>query len=641
VQEIESVISTLKRQKAFAGDMLINEYFIESMDILASHLVDIFNAILNSGYFPSNWSKGIIVPVFKKDNPNDVNNYRGITLVSCFSKIFTGILNKRLSTWAENNNIVSDAQFGFKKSSSTVDAIFVLNAVIQKILTEKGRLYCAFVDLKKAFDSVYLNGLWLKLFRMGVNAKMLRIIRDMYNKVKSCVKGCNSFSEFFDCAIGLKQGEVISPILFSLFLEDLELFMSDNCECGLTIDDMTFILLLFADDMVILGNSIEDLQNSLNKLSEYCTKWGLEVNAGKTKIMVFRKRGRLRLSEKWSYNGSPLEIVDNFNYLGTVFNYTGNFTYNQETLVGKGLKAMNMLMANVKKLNLKPKLQCQLFDAFVGSVLNYSCEVWGFGKSKVIERLHLKFCKRLLNVKTSTCNMGVYGELGRYPLFINRYVRIIKYWGKVISSENCLITTLYTNLKEKAEQGIQNWAYNIKSLLDNYGFSYIWQNPYSVNLKHFHKTFKQRVVDVFTQQWQNELDNSRSLLLYRSFKATFGFEEYINDIPAKLRIPLTKLRLSSHCLHIETGRYGQNRVDANLRHCLICNSQDIEDEYHFVMICEAYSDIRRKYIKQYYVRNPSVYKFTLLMKETKTSIAKKLCKFVSEAFDKRKSLLTH
>ena len=120
----------------------MSEYFIESADILSGHLADIFNAILNSGVFPSQWSEGIIVPLY--NDPNDVNNYRGITLVSCFSKIFTGVLNNRLKNWVEDYNVLSE--FGFRKGRSTTDAYFVLNAGIQKILPEKGRLYCAFVD---------------------------------------------------------------------------------------------------------------------------------------------------------------------------------------------------------------------------------------------------------------------------------------------------------------------------------------------------------------------------------------------------------------------------------------------------------------------------------------------------------------
>jgi hypothetical protein len=114
--------------------------------------------------------------------------------------------------------------------------------------------------------------------------------------------------------------------LFSLFLEDLELFLCEGPNCGLNFDDITFILILFAYDMVILGNSPSDLQNSINLLHKYCETWGLEVNTEKTKIVVFRKRGPLKIDEKWSYDNEPLEVVNDFNYLGTVFNYTGNYS---------------------------------------------------------------------------------------------------------------------------------------------------------------------------------------------------------------------------------------------------------------------------------------------------------------------------
>ena len=111
----------------------------------------------------------------------------------------------------------------------------------------------------------------------------------MYENVKSCVKSCTSYSDYFSYAVGLRQGEVMSPILFSLFVEDLELFLQDSTLSGLNINDITLILLLFADDMAIVGKSPEELQNHLNNLYLYCNSWGLNVNTSKTKIMVFRK----------------------------------------------------------------------------------------------------------------------------------------------------------------------------------------------------------------------------------------------------------------------------------------------------------------------------------------------------------------
>lgn len=339
------------------------------------------------------------------------------------------------------------------------------------------------------------------------------------------------------------------------------------------------------------------------------------------------------------YNGTPLEVVNNFNYLGTVFNYTGTFMLNQETLAGKGLKALNCLLYNLKRYPLKLKVICQLFDAFVGSILNYSCEIWGFGKCKDIERIHLKFCKVLLKVKSSTCNVGVYGELGRSPLYINRYSRIIKFWCHLLQSNNILISNLYNALVVSCASGKSNWAKSVKTLLDSYGFSYVWSNPFSVNLNTFHLHFKQKVIDVFKQTWFNDVNNSRSLILYKSFKQSFELEHYLSVLPKKFRIILSQLRLSAHQLRIETGRYSQNRVDRALRLCTLCDRSDIEDEYHFVLICPVYIQIRQKYIRPFYYLRPSVYKFINLMQSNQINILRNLGKYVYESFAIRKSLI--
>ena len=152
-EEVKSAIKSLKNSKSPGEDNILNEYFIEAGDILISHITDIFNGIFNTGVFPESWSKGIIVPVYKKVDPTLADNYRAITLSSCMSKLFTSILNNRIYSWVEEHEKLSDAQFGFRKERSTVDAIFVLQNLIQHVLNEKRRLYCAFVDLRKGRDT--------------------------------------------------------------------------------------------------------------------------------------------------------------------------------------------------------------------------------------------------------------------------------------------------------------------------------------------------------------------------------------------------------------------------------------------------------------------------------------------------------
>jgi hypothetical protein len=113
------------------------------------------------GCFPKSWSQGVVIPVFKKGDSSEPTNYRGITLISCFAKLFTVAINERLKKWADTNDILTDARFGFKCNYmySTVDAIFLLHIFIERQLKQKKKLFCCFVDLMKCFDSIYRNAL--------------------------------------------------------------------------------------------------------------------------------------------------------------------------------------------------------------------------------------------------------------------------------------------------------------------------------------------------------------------------------------------------------------------------------------------------------------------------------------------------
>ena len=141
------------------------------------------------------------------------------------------------------------------------------------------------------------------------------------------------------------------------------------------------------------------------------------------------------------------------------------------------------------------------------------------------------------------------------------------------------------------------------------------------------------------QQWHNEVATSRPPTLYKHFKLSIGMDYYLNLLPFKLRSALTKLRLSSHTLCIESGRYANARIEPNLWFCSLCDSRDIEDKYHFIIVCPVYNEIRKKYISQYYFRHPSVFKFINLMQENRSCIIRKLSKYVFEAFQLRNSLL--
>ncbi|XP_053390478.1 uncharacterized protein LOC128553365 [Mercenaria mercenaria] len=153
-EEVNKACKNLKRSKSPGLDNIINEYFIEASDILTWPVTMLFNSILDSGKFPRSWSQGVIVPVLKKQPSDNSGNYRGVTLTSCFAKLFTTVINERLKTWSIQNDKITDAQIGFRSGHGTTDAIFVLQTLIDYYLNSGKRVYCAFVDYQKAFDSI-------------------------------------------------------------------------------------------------------------------------------------------------------------------------------------------------------------------------------------------------------------------------------------------------------------------------------------------------------------------------------------------------------------------------------------------------------------------------------------------------------
>ena len=307
--EILNAIKQLKLNKSTGPDMLINEFFVQGKNTLAPTLYILFNKIFDKGHFPEELSKGYIVPLHKKGSINDIDNYRGITLLSVLGKLFTRILNNRLSDWAENYHVLIEAQAGFRPGTSTIDNVFVMHGLLSHILNEGNKLNCVFVDYTKAFDYIVRENLWYKMIKYGLRGKILNIIISMYSKVKSRVKYNNKTGDEFFCRLGVRQGECLSPLLFSLFLNDIEeTFIQSGLE-GLDIDTFKLFLLLYADVIVIFANSSDHLQESLNLLSDYCSRWKLTVNVAKTKVMIFRKGGILPRNLAFYYNGQQLEIV--------------------------------------------------------------------------------------------------------------------------------------------------------------------------------------------------------------------------------------------------------------------------------------------------------------------------------------------
>lgn len=210
-EEILRCIKKLKNNKACGEDYVVNEYIKSTSDLFLPTYEKIFNAIFNSGVMPDIWLVGNIKPIYKnKGNPLDPKNFRPITILSCLGKLFTAILNERLCRFSEEALLMNENQFGFRKSYSTTDSFFTLFSFFEILKRKKKKLFCAFVDFEKAFDTVWRDALWYKLLLNHINGKMYTIILNMYTDVKSCITYNYCKSDYFNCDMGVRQGENVS-----------------------------------------------------------------------------------------------------------------------------------------------------------------------------------------------------------------------------------------------------------------------------------------------------------------------------------------------------------------------------------------------------------------------------------------------
>ena len=654
--ELKNALKNLKNNKSNGPDDILNEQIKTSFSKMNKTYLKLFNIILNSGCFPESWAEGLIVPIYKmKGSKNDPNNYRGITLLSCLAKFFNICLNNRLKAVSER--ILSAIQAGFRPGFSTMDHIFTLLCIFTLYERLQKNLFIAFIDYQKAFDTVWRAGLWLKLINEGVSGKFLNVIKDMYSKSKSCVLLNNEKSEHFGSYAGVRQGEILSPLLFALYINDLEGFLRskgvqplrgllsisgevvdfNDYETVLFLDLLT---LFYADDTIIFADSSLGLQFALEELQTYCENWKLTVNEDKTKVMCIT-RGRYRNENyEFVYNGKKLETVEEFNYLGICFTKKG---LTNKTVTGRetaSKKAMFSFLNKCKQNHIPIDVQLEVFNKTVVPCMMYGGEVWGFNNIDCLEVIQRKFLKYSLKLKSSTPTAMIYCETGYLSIEIELKIKTITYWVNLITGRKDKFSyKLYLICLSLYKRGllIFPWMQNVVNILNATGFSYIfneqflWEEKYLKNA--FLRDIKSRIRDQAVQALFEEINNNENKFFYYRELITFhGMQKYLKKMPADIWLQLVKIRTQNHKLPVEIYSWKIVFKPRPERTCTICEGGEVGDEYHYVMNCPVFLEDRNKLLPK--IKNDkSPRAFIKLLKSEDINILRGLAKFLKILFD--------
>lgn len=634
--EIYKCISNLHNSKApHPTDKIINEYLKSTKDILLPTYCKLFNSVLETGHIPKVWLEGSIIPIYKnKGDSKDPANYRPITILSCFGKLFTSILNQRLTKFLEDNNLLDQNQAGFRKGYSCSDHIFTLHCLFEIVRKRKHKLFCGFVDFSQAFDKVWRIGLWHKLLNNSINGKFFNVINNMYKNIKSYISHNGQISDTFTSEIGLRQGENLSPVLFSMYLNDLQSCLHLNGAVGIELRHpldfdiwLKLLVLLYADDTVILSDSAEDFQRSLSLFNDYCKNWHLQVNMRKTKIIIF---GARQLNNfEFKFDDQIIEIIDQYHYLGVTFSSSGSFLKARKHVAEQATKAMHLLFTRANNSDLPIDLILKLFDHTVIPILTYGSEVFGYENIDILEKVHNNFLRKITKARRSTPMSFLYGELGRYRISIIVKTRMISFWNRLIlSKEQKISLQIYKYMLNLPNSNFK-WISKIKEILNSVGRPDMWENQFHLNQTNIHKQVKQTLIDQFKQQWHEQLQESNKGRIYNSFKEQFEFEPYFKTLSTQESMTIFQYRTANHRLPVETGRYdGTPFVDRVCTLCNMRNAQPVGCERHYLLECTFFSRERSEYLGSLNIRNHNLSLKTLLA-STSLNVLKNVCKFVN------------
>jgi len=632
--EVTSAIKQLKIGKSPGPDGIISEMLKASSTFVVPLLVKLFNLILVSGQYPRSWCKSIIVPLHKRGDNSVPDNYRGISLISIFSKVFLHIVHSRLQTWVGENDIIVEEQAGFRRGYGTVDNIFVLRGVIDRYLSRHKKLFVAFIDFKKAFDSVNREALWTILNNYGIKGNVVNVLKSMYDSVSSCVRCADGLSEYFECLSGLKQGCKCSPLLFSIMVNIVALEVKKRSKHGVQLMPNTsdIVILLFADDIVLMSDTVVGLQHQLSNLHISAGSLGLVVNVQKSKTMVFRGGGHLAAHERWYIGDDVLETVKEYKYLGTMLSTKLSTNVALTELAGRAKAAVCQICRSLRKLVwVTPEVFSKIFDAQVQPVLLYAAEVWGSEDCSIIEKIHLYALKQFLNVAVKTPNAMIYGDTGRYPLYIGATMRTLKYWLRILRmDESRLPHRVYTMMMNNIETGA-NWAFKVRELLQNNNLSHVWWAQRVNDETSFLCRMKEGLVNTFKETWLCKLQSSERYSFYREIKSTWEVENYLHVLDKKVfRDIFIRFRFGVSEMYIHKYRY-ENEYQ---RLCPLCKEGD-EDEDHMLFRCPVLCDLRNKYIVPHVHPDNDKRIMQEILAATETCVIRAVAMYLYYAFQRR------
>ena len=585
--EVESAIASLSNGKAPGPDGIYNDMVKKGGAPAVKLLGMLYKCIWKSGVVPRRLFTGMIVPLPKPKRDKDappMSNFSPITLTSAIGKTLERILHARLTRHVRAVEGLEEEQFGFQEYRSTAHATFTLCQMVAQRQGES--TYVGFLDISKAYDTVWRDGLWSKMREIGVGGEMLGVLKGMYADVSAFVKGVGRPSEEFAIANGVRQGSVLSPLLYNVFINGLIRELRSNACVGVEVQGNRVPCCLFADDIALVATSAENMRTALKVASDYADKWRFKFGSDKSKVVVFsrRKNDHSEAPRTWALGNTVIETVASYKYLGTWLSEDMRWKLEAQNVTAMVRKKMGMLWGSgLLHRNLSMESRKTMIETMILPTLTYGAEVVAFAGPtsgaktawNALKRRWLHCARTVTGTNWAAEEHDLLGLLGWKPLDFYRDRALLNFFGKLARSpEESLDRGVFETAMVVGEQAFGstfNWANSTAALLEQYDIKP--SEAENLSREEWRSYVQVKLADFYNELWKKNADSfsCRRVPFFDPILDTLSPNQRRLFVRLQLRRPVYKKSL------FDLGWVGSAQ-------CSLCRHDD-ETEIHVLCYC--------------------------------------------------------
>ncbi len=608
LSELQDALKHIKRNNMHSALGKDKVAYSTILSIDETLLLNVFQRCIDLCEIPTSWADAVVAAVPKKAKPlDDPDSYRVIGLQSCFLKVLTLLIDRRLRRWADSLHFIPDSQNGFRPKYRTNNNSFILRCAVDKAKSEREPLFVAFIDLSNAFPSTNHSALWWKLHSNGARGPIIDWLKHLYKTITYEVRLNGQYSDVFKSLVGILAGDPASPQLWNIYLAD---FAAPEHACDVVLGGRRVSSLAQADDIALFCKSHAGLQLKINALYAWCAVNFLVMNFIKSVFMMFAD---LPATPALFVGSQKLVCVSKYVYVGVAFQSSSKNIFAAH-YAAKALKAKQIasttlgLEAHVGIV--PPKEGKKLYIACIDPHLIFGAELILDTSDTLLDGLaavQRKYLRRILGLNPRSVLAPLFTETDLLPLKCRRAIIALRYLKYLISlPDNHYAKAALLEVRALAIKGSPSWFGDLYLVLSRLcpslelsirSLPSVGSAPEDIDaiiksvITHCEESLQQDIQGFVKTEllWGRMERNEKGTLTHK----TMAFRHYLYVPIPEHRLSFTRLLLSDHCLASEQlRRVARNGiyVPRERRLCRFCKAE-VEDPVHALLVCTANTDV--------------------------------------------------